>query len=136
MRKVGHEHAATTTPDRERDKRSPVGTHYHHIAEHGRRSRPGATTRLVLVSTPTRSAEPTYRTSHDRHGDHRRGVAAALMISFTLPTGPTFIPAARLAVEGLLEAMFASAPEIPGVDVEDHMAQNRPGCLPGPPLRR
>ena len=37
------------------------------------------------------------------------------------------IPAARAMVAGFMEAMFAAAPEIPGVDVEDHMAPGAPG---------
>ena len=37
------------------------------------------------------------------------------------------IPAARAAIDGLMAAMFASAPDIPGVDVEDHWAPGAPG---------
>ena len=37
------------------------------------------------------------------------------------------IPMARATVAGFVEAMFAAAPEIPGVDVEDHMAPGAPG---------
>ncbi|MCE2528745.1 MAG: alpha/beta hydrolase [Acidimicrobiia bacterium] len=37
------------------------------------------------------------------------------------------IPAARAAIEGLMAAMFASAPEIPGVETEDHWVPGAPG---------
>ncbi|MCY4622522.1 MAG: alpha/beta hydrolase [bacterium] len=37
------------------------------------------------------------------------------------------IPTARAAVEGLMAAMFASAPEIPGVETEDHWVPGAPG---------
>lgn len=37
------------------------------------------------------------------------------------------IPTARASVEGLMAAMFAAAPEIPGVEMEDHWAPGPPG---------
>ena len=37
------------------------------------------------------------------------------------------IPAARAAIDGLMAAMFASAPEIPGVETEDHWVPGVPG---------
>ena len=37
------------------------------------------------------------------------------------------IPAARAAIDGLMAAMFAAAPEVPGVDMEDHWAPGAPG---------
>ena len=37
------------------------------------------------------------------------------------------IPTARAAIDGLMAAMFASAPEIPGVETEDHWVPGAPG---------
>ena len=37
------------------------------------------------------------------------------------------IPAARAAIDGLMAAMFASAPDIPGINVEDHWVPGAPG---------
>ena len=37
------------------------------------------------------------------------------------------IPRARMMVDGLLDAMFASAPEVPGVDVENQWVPGPPG---------
>ena len=37
------------------------------------------------------------------------------------------IPAARAAIDGMMAAMFASAPDVPGVDVEDHWVPGAPG---------
>ncbi len=37
------------------------------------------------------------------------------------------IPRARMMVDGLLDAMFAAAPEVPGVDVENHWVPGPPG---------
>ena len=37
------------------------------------------------------------------------------------------IPAAREAIDGLMAAMFSAAPEVPGVDMEDHWAPGAPG---------
>jgi acetyl esterase/lipase len=37
------------------------------------------------------------------------------------------IPAARAAIDALMAAMFAAAPDVPGVDTEDHWVRGAPG---------
>ena len=63
----------------------------------------------------------------DRLDDMSKAVLEMIPESLLDLSSTESIQDARAAVDGLMAAMFAEAPDVPGVDVEDHWAEGAPG---------
>ena len=63
----------------------------------------------------------------DRLDDMSKAVLEMIPASLLDLSSHDAIRNARLAVDGLMAAMFAEAPDVPGVDMEDHWVPGAPG---------